>query len=114
MMEAGLLSEVESLYRDGYLAKGQTAEQAIGYRQLIPYLKGELPLSLAVESIKTATRRYAKRQMTWFRRTEGVRFVEVDENGAVQTREQLADLLLPQIREWLDNSTQLAESAKKG
>jgi tRNA dimethylallyltransferase len=114
MVEAGLLSEVEALWRDGLLAPGKTAEQAIGYRQLIPYLSGELVLAEAVENIKTATRRYAKRQMTWFRRTEGVRFVEVDENGAVQTREQLADLLLPQIREWLDNSTQLAESAKKG
>lgn len=101
MMEAGLLSEVESLYRDGYLAKGQTAEQAIGYRQLIPYLKGELPLSLAVESIKTATRRYAKRQMTWFRRTEGVRFVEVDGDGTPKTREELAELLLSEITAWL-------------
>lgn len=114
MMEAGLLSEVEGLYRDGYLAEGQTAEQAIGYRQLIPYLSGALALDEAVENIKTATRRYAKRQMTWFRRTPGVHLVEVDGDGTVQTREQLADLLLPRIKEWLDNSTQLAESAKKG
>ncbi len=103
MMDLGLADEVASLYRDGYLAPGQTAEQAIGYRQMLPYLDRKIPLSEAVESIKSATRRYAKRQMTWFRRTEGVRFVEVDREGVPRTREELAELLLPEITAWLKN-----------
>ncbi len=113
MMERGLLSEVERLYRDGYLAEGQSAEQAIGYRQLIPYLDGKISLSEAVESIKSATRRYAKRQMTWFRRTEGVRFVEVDEGGVPRTREELAELLLPEITAFLKNDNRKSSEERK-
>ena len=100
MVEAGLISEVESLWRDGLLAPGKTAEQAIGYRQLIPYFEGKITLDEAIEDIKTATRRYAKRQMTWFRRTEGVQMIVVDGGDAPMTRDGLADLLLPMIEAW--------------
>ena len=41
--------------------------QAIGYKELFPYLRGDLPLADCAETLKMATRRYAKRQMTWFR-----------------------------------------------
>lgn len=68
MMSLGLASEVEALLKDGYLVDGTTASGAIGYKELISYFKGNCSLSDAVESIKTATRQYAKRQLTWFRR----------------------------------------------
>ena len=45
-----------------------TAIQAIGYKELFPYLAGEMPLAQAAENLKRSTRRYAKRQLTWFRR----------------------------------------------
>ena len=66
MMEQGLLGEVEALVSSGRLPRGSTAAQAIGYKEMLSYLDGESTLSQAVETLKTATRRYAKRQITWF------------------------------------------------
>ena len=65
MLKEGLLDEVISLYERGLL-DGATASQAIGYKELLTYVKGEKPLSEAIEDLKLATRRYAKRQLTWF------------------------------------------------
>ena len=65
MATGGLLEEAESFYLshiDG------TASQIIGYKELIPFIEGRMPLSQALENLKRATRRYAKRQMTWFRK----------------------------------------------
>ena len=106
MVECGLLEEVGALWRDGFLAPGQTAEQAIGYRQLIPYFEGKITLDGALDEIKTATRRYAKRQMTWFRRTDGVRFLTVDGEAGVSTSEALADRILPEITAWWEQNNQ--------
>lgn len=68
MMEEGLLEEVRSLYERGLLVG--TAAQAIGYKELLDYLEGKSSLAEAVEGLKLATRRYAKRQLTWFRHEE--------------------------------------------
>lgn len=72
MMEAGLLQEARMVYRhrDAYA----TAAQAIGYKEFFPYFEGAAPLEGCVEQLKQATRRYAKRQLTWLRRMEGVRW----------------------------------------
>lgn len=67
MIDAGLVSEVRSLYQRGLLREGSTAAQAIGYKETLLYVKGEITLSEAEELIKLSTRRYAKRQLTWFR-----------------------------------------------
>ena len=76
MMAAGLPDEVRRLLsRPG--VRGSTAMQAIGYKELIRHLDGELSLSEAVERIKRGTRRYAKRQMTWFRREEPVTWLDI-------------------------------------
>ena len=72
MMEAGLFSEARSLWEKGYLAPGTTAGQAIGYRQFLPCFSGDLTPEEAAEEIKRATRRYAKRQLTWFRAQPGI------------------------------------------
>lgn len=102
MIEAGLVEEVRRLMAAGHLCPGSTAEQAIGYRQLLPYLAGECSLEAAGEEIKTATRRYAKRQMTWFRRTEGAIPLSVDADGRVRGAAELADEIMPRVLEFLE------------
>lgn len=72
MMEAGLFSEAKTLWERGYLSAGTTAGQAIGYRQFLPCFEGKSTPEEAAEEIKTATRRYAKRQLTWFRAQPGI------------------------------------------
>ena len=66
MMEAGLLDETKALLEDGVFDKNATAAQAIGYKELLTYFGGTRTLENAIEDLKMATRRYAKRQMTWF------------------------------------------------
>lgn len=67
MLQDGLLDEAEMLYRHceqtGHLL---TAAQAIGYKEFFPYFRGECDLDTAVETLKRESRRYAKRQITWF------------------------------------------------
>ncbi|MBO4283314.1 MAG: tRNA (adenosine(37)-N6)-dimethylallyltransferase MiaA [Clostridia bacterium] len=72
MMAAGLYGEAKTLWERGALAPGTTAGQAIGYRQFLPCFTGDLTPDEAAEEIKTATRRYAKRQLTWFRAQPGI------------------------------------------
>ena len=90
MLREGLLSEVESLYRSGTLVKGTTAAQAIGYKEIISYLDGECTLDGAVEFLKLSSRRYAKRQLTWFRHNEDAVRLFVDrEDGVMKTKDEL-------------------------
>jgi len=67
MIEAGLIEEAKSLYPH----KNLNALQTVGYRELFGYFDNEYSLEFALEEIKKNTRRFAKRQMTWFKRTEG-------------------------------------------
>ncbi len=67
MVENGLLEEAEKFIM---LGEETTARQAIGYKELKPFFKGECTLQDALDSLKKETRHYAKRQMTWFRRNE--------------------------------------------
>lgn len=75
MLENGLLDEAKESMSDGLA----TSAQAIGHKELIPFLKGECTLDEAVESLKRETRRYAKRQMTWFNRDERINWITADE-----------------------------------
>ena len=95
MMQAGLLDEVRTLWERGY-APDLPALQSLGYRQLIAYLNGEYPLTEAVARIKQETRRFAKRQMTWFRRD--ARILWLDATDPDLTR-RAADQLLKGISE---------------
>ena len=79
MLENGLEEEVRRLYADGYLPDGSTAAQAIGYKEFLSYLRGEMSLDEAAENLRTATRRYAKRQLTWFRRNPAMHWLYPDE-----------------------------------
>jgi len=67
MMEQGLLGEVKGLLDKGY-TPDLVSMQGIGYKEFIPYFNGECTLEDAVTQLKTNTRRFAKRQLTWFRR----------------------------------------------
>ena len=91
MLQNGLLQEAEQFYRT-YGAAGGTARQAIGCKEFVPYFDGSIPLDAAVEAVKRETRRYAKRQLTWFRRMDGVHFLYMDEtNDPVAEASALAD-----------------------
>lgn len=74
MMAAGLLDEVKSLRDQGIRPDAQSM-QGLGYKELWPVLEGKTPLPDAVALIKTRTRHYAKRQLTWFRRDARVRWL---------------------------------------
>lgn len=76
MLEDGLVAEVAGLLEAGY-RDALTAAQAIGYKELIPVIESDSDLDEAIESIKLASRRYAKRQLTWFRADPRVRWVDV-------------------------------------
>jgi len=79
MLEQGLLQEAEVFYHHCEQAgTPPTAAQAIGYKELFPYFRGELPLEEAIARVKQESRRYAKRQLTWFAREPGVRYLYLD------------------------------------
>jgi tRNA dimethylallyltransferase len=77
MVEAGLIEEATSLYPH----KNLNALQTVGYRELFIYLDGEYTLPFALEEIKKNTRRFAKRQITWFKRTEAAKWFNFTTNA---------------------------------
>lgn len=85
MLADGLLEETEQLKKEGVFEVNLTAAQAIGYKELLGYLEGEETLSEATENLKTATRRYAKRQLTWFTAKPYVEWVEMEKDGSLRT-----------------------------
>lgn len=94
MMEAGLLQEAELVWqnRDAY----RTAAQAIGYKEFFPYLEGQATLESCVQTLKQATRRYAKRQLTWFRNQNEALWLFVEDGDLVEQARQ-------NIRHFLQN-----------
>jgi tRNA dimethylallyltransferase len=78
MFETGLVEEVERLLGEG-LAEGKTAGRAIGYREVAAYLDGEIGLDEARERTVVATRRFARRQDTWFRKDPRIVWVRYDD-----------------------------------
>ncbi len=92
MIDKGLVDEVRSLIEmgfEGFL----TSSQAIGYKELLPYLKGEVSLEEAVEEIIRNTKRYAKRQVRWFRK-QGWREINLDTLGELGACEKIAEVIL--------------------
>jgi tRNA dimethylallyltransferase len=75
MMQRGWLAEVQELLERG-IGPSAPAFQAIGYRQLVRHVHGEITLEEAVADTVRATRRFAKRQQTWFRREPQVRWFD--------------------------------------
>ncbi|MRR11110.1 tRNA (adenosine(37)-N6)-dimethylallyltransferase MiaA [bacterium] len=92
MIEGGLLDEVAQLAEGGY-ADALTAMQAIGYKELLPVIRDGADLSEAVAQIKRSSRRYAKRQLSWFRADPRVRWLDVTVLSLEDATEAALDLL---------------------
>ena len=91
MLEAGLVEEAREFFtHDDYI----TAAQAIGYKELKPYLDGAEPLNLCVERLKRETRKYAKRQLTWFRKDTRIQHISVTKSVNYEKILKNAEFLL--------------------
>lgn len=77
MLSEGLLEEAERTFK---MESFGTAVQAIGHKEFFPFFKGEIDLTEAVELLKRQTRRYAKRQLTWFRRDKRINWIHLDKS----------------------------------
>lgn len=78
MINSGLIDEVKGLLEMGY-NKNLVSMQGIGYKEIIMYLEEEISLDESIELIKQKSRNYAKRQLTWFRRDERIKWMNLDE-----------------------------------
>ena len=96
MLSKGLVDEVKTLYEKG-LRIGMTSAEGIGYKQLLPYLEGEISLDEATEKIKQDSRHYAKRQLTWFRREKETTWVDRAEFDSDQ--EKMLEFMINKIKE---------------
>ncbi|MPM51594.1 tRNA dimethylallyltransferase [bioreactor metagenome] len=78
MLEKGLIEEVIRLQKEGYTSDMQSMK-GIGYKEILYYLDGQIPLEKSIEMIKQFSRNYAKRQLTWFRKDPRVNWINKDE-----------------------------------
>ncbi|MBS4535973.1 tRNA (adenosine(37)-N6)-dimethylallyltransferase MiaA [Clostridium sp. D2Q-14] len=78
MIDKGLVKEVKGLLDMGY-HKNLVSMQGLGYKEIISYINGEISLNDAVELLKRDTRRFAKRQLTWFRRDNRIKWINIEE-----------------------------------
>ena len=103
MMEQGLLEEVSSLYKRGLLEKKTTAAQAIGYKEIISYLDGKATLAEAIDELKLSTRRYAKRQLTWFRHEKEAYRLYLDrEDGEMRSKSDVLAEAVEASRQFIE------------
>ena len=89
MFEAGLADEVRALLEGGIPLDG-TAMQAIGYKETAAFLRGEMTLPEAVELVQRRSRQYAKRQLTWLRRDDSIRWIRWDQEPDIRTVRQFS------------------------
>ncbi|MFH5832963.1 tRNA (adenosine(37)-N6)-dimethylallyltransferase MiaA [Halalkalibaculum sp. DA3122] len=92
MFERGFLDEVSGLLERGY-TRDTRALNSVGYRDAIDYLEGKKTREEMVRDMKTQTRRYAKRQITWFKRWDFVKWIDLDEHS----NEEVLDIILEQL-----------------
>lgn len=90
MVKDGLIDEARKFYS---LYGIGTANQAIGYKEILPYLNGTEELNEALDRLKMQTRRYAKRQLTWFRRNENVNWLNIDEYTKIELIEKAIEIV---------------------
>lgn len=91
MLEQGMLAEVRLVYEQGTTG---TAAMAIGYKELIPYLEGQADLESCIAKIQQETRRYAKRQLTWFRRNAQIQWLKLNKNDELQEISEKAEKMI--------------------
>ncbi|NHM16959.1 tRNA (adenosine(37)-N6)-dimethylallyltransferase MiaA [Eggerthellaceae bacterium zg-887] len=92
MFAGGLVDEVNGLLRSGF-REGVTAPQAIGYKEVVDAIDGQCTLDEAIERIKTATRRYAKRQRTWFRKDARIHWLDADDGNGERLVSEAMDII---------------------
>ena len=92
MFEAGLVDEVRALCEQGF-TEALTAREAIGYKEVVAALEGRCSMEEASEAIKLATRRYAKRQRSWWRHDKRVRWVAADDGDVARMADEIQQLL---------------------
>lgn len=83
MFARGLVDETRRLLDHG-LAQNQAAMQAIGYRQVVEHLRGQRSLPETMELVKSKTRQFAKRQMTWFRKHANAQWIELQPHDSAE------------------------------
>ena len=88
MLEQGLLEEARDFFTH---SDYDTAAQAIGYKELKPYFDGKATLEECVERLKQATRHYAKRQLTWFRKDKRINWINVDKSTSSEEIIEIAE-----------------------
>ena len=93
MIAAGLINEVTNILNDGY-ARDCVAIQSFGYKEIIEYLDGKRTLDEAITQLKQNTRRFAKRQLTWFRGDSRIEWIDISDFSSV---DQIADNLRGRI-----------------
>ena len=91
MIDLGLVDEVKNLLDEG-LDKNSQSLKAIGYKEVISYLDGEIDFDEMVDLIKKNSRHYAKRQLTWFKRDERIKWFDRE-----------SDTILPDIENYIDS-----------
>ena len=94
MIEMGLVDEVEKILVAGF-SPALNSLNTVGYKEIINYLNKEISFEKAIEFIKRNTRRYAKRQMTWFNKDKRIMWIEVDNQSSF---EKIADEILYDIK----------------
>ncbi len=98
MIASGLLDETEKLLSMGIFEKNPTAAQAIGYKEMLGCVRGEMTIPEARERLCIATRQYAKRQVTWFSAKNYIETV-----GLTNASPDPTDALCARVRKWLEN-----------
>ena len=91
MIAEGLVEEARSLLSEGVFDVNRTAAQAIGYKELFGFLEGRETLDDAVETLKRSTRKYAKRQITWFSAKDYAISLPIDENKNIKSFEEIVN-----------------------
>ena len=99
MLAQGLIEETRALLDEGIFDKNSTASQAIGYKEMLGYIRGEVSREESAELLRGATRRYAKRQMTWFSAKNYVKWIDADRDGAMRPYGDIVDDACRLIRE---------------
>lgn len=93
MIQAGLFQEVEALLDAGLDKKVQSLK-GIGYKEVLDYLMGDLSQEACIETIKQNTRRFAKRQMTWYKRMPYIQWIDIEDG---MTDDDIYNLALPMV-----------------
>ncbi len=95
MISEGLPDEIKSILSMGF-SRDLISLDTVGYKEWFPYFDGEMSFEKCLEQVKRDTRRYAKRQMTWFRAQKNIRWINPCEPGAIESK-------FKEIEKWLSS-----------